>query len=233
LIRFSRRDDGQVVVLFALMLMAMLFMIGLAIDVGTLFVAHRAAQEAADAGAYGGAIVINGSGTSAAARAVAVADTTRNGFWDGGHGGLTRVWVNLPPLSGPHTGNSKYVEVIIETQVRTLLVPAQGVLNRVVVRGVAGAAPAGSGHAIMALHPNINDAFLMGNGDVNVTGGGIHINSTACGPALKLGSDGDLNSPYTQVVGCYDDSGPGDINPDPISGVPFERTRSTRGSTTG
>ena len=217
--KFVRREDGQVAVIFALTFMAMLFMVGLAIDVGTLFVAHRTAQEAADAGAFGGAIVINQNGNILQARTAAIADVTTNGFTNGG---LTTVTVNVPPLSGPHLLDPKYVEVIIATQVRTLLVPGQGTLNRVVVRGVAGAAPVNFGHAIMALNQNTNDSFLIGNGNIDVTGGGIHVNSNACGPALKLASDGDINSPYTQVVGCVDESGPGDITPNPITGVPQE-----------
>jgi hypothetical protein len=217
--RMLTREDGQIVVIFALMAVVLLMMIGLAVDAGLLFVAHRSAQEAADAGAYGGALVLYQEGAASDARVAARADVARNGYVDGG---LTFVTVNIPPASGPHNGDSRFVEVIIETQVGTFILPQPGSLNRVVVRGVAGAAPVNLNHAIMALNQNVNDAFLLGNGDVNVTGGGIHINSNACGPALKLASDGDLNAPYTRVRGCVDDSGPGEITPAPLTGVPFE-----------
>jgi len=50
--RFFGRDEGeegQAVVLFAIMMLALLFAVGLAIDAGQLYSAKRTEQEAADA----------------------------------------------------------------------------------------------------------------------------------------------------------------------------------------
>lgn len=203
------------VVLFAISILALLFMIGVAIDGGTLFVAHRTAQEAADAGAYGGALVFHHSGSISAARDAAVADVQRNGFVDGGDGGLTKVTVNIPPTGGAYA-KSDYVEVIIERQVRTFFV-APGSLNRVVVRGVAGAAPGDLGHALMALHPSDNAALKVGGpGTIYVTGGGVMVDSDDCPAAIQMSGAGGLDSPYTHVVGCVRESGRGEVTPDAL-----------------
>jgi hypothetical protein len=211
-IALARREEGQMVVLFAISMLAFLFMLGIAIDGGALFVANRTAQEAADAGAYGGALVMHHSGSIPLARSAAAADVQRNGFVDGGDGGLTKVTINIPPMGGAYA-KADYVEVIIERQVRTFFI-APGSLNRVVVRGVAGAAPGDLGHALMALHPSENAALKVGGpGTIQVTGGGVMVNSDDCPAALHLSGAGGIDSPYTHVVGCVRESGRGEVTP--------------------
>jgi hypothetical protein len=215
----ARREEGQTVVVFAITILALLFMVGLAVDVGILFVAHRTAQEAADAGAYGGALVLYQNGSTVDARDAAVADIQRNGFVDGADEGRTRVFVNLPPTSGPHAADSRYVEVIIEAQVRTLLVPGQGTLNSVVVRGVGGTAPAGLAYALMVLNSNENAALkISGQGSLSVTGAGIQVNSSSC-PAVQVSGSGSILAPSTEVVGCVQQSGSGTVTPPATIGV--------------
>src|SRR5205823_5381541 len=51
----TRREPAQVIVLFAIALIAMLAMVGVAVDGGTLYVQRRTAQNAADAAALAGA----------------------------------------------------------------------------------------------------------------------------------------------------------------------------------
>ena len=116
---------GQAIVMVAIMFMALMFAVGLAIDAGQLFAAKRGQQEAADAGAFAGAVVIYQGGTAAQAIAAALADVTQNGFTDGV--GSTTVTINAPPTSGQYANESpvKHVEVVIVRQVRTTLVPAE------------------------------------------------------------------------------------------------------------
>lgn len=216
------RDDerGQAIVLLAIVMAGLLMMVGLAIDAGKLYVARRTMQEAADAAAYGGAVVIYMGGTQADARAAAFLDAAKNGYAAGGDVTLT---VNSAPTSGPYAGNAAYVEVIVQDRVRTFLVPAQSALTLVRVRAVAGAAPASSSHAIMALQPTGNDAFKMsGNGQVTVSGGGLFVNSNDVSSAAHLSGSASLTATYTRVVGGYQDSGPGNFVPLPTTGVPAE-----------
>src|SRR5207237_2500163 len=84
--RFFGRDDGesgQAVVLFAIMMLALLFAVGLAIDAGQLYSAKRAQQEAADAAAFAGAVVLYRQGTVAQAVAAARTDALTNGYSSG------------------------------------------------------------------------------------------------------------------------------------------------------
>ncbi|MDQ6858444.1 MAG: pilus assembly protein TadG-related protein, partial [Chloroflexota bacterium] len=151
-------DGGQTLVLVAIVFMALLFVVGLAIDSGQLFVAKRTQQEAADAAAFAGAVVLYQGGTVLQATAAAIADASRNGYVDGVNS--TNVTVNgaaiassNAPVSGAYAGESpvKHVEVVIVRQVKTTLVPAEAAFNPVRARGVAGAEAANSGFAIMAL----------------------------------------------------------------------------------
>jgi len=216
--RGRESERGQALMLVAVTLLGMLMATGLAIDAGQLFVARRTAQEAADAGAYAGAVVIYQSGTSAQAAAAAASDMTRNGFTNGGDGGLTTVTVNAPPASGPHALDVRYVETIVTTQVRTSLVPAQSQLSSVRVRGVAGAEPLNNAYALMALdRGNTPDALrVSSSGTVTISGAGILINSTSATAADNGGGTISVSpAPNgTQVAG-----GVAGAWPNPTTGV--------------
>ena len=82
---WSRDDGGQALILIAVALGGLLLGIGLALDTGQLFVSRRAAQTAADAGAWAGAAVLYAGGSAAQARTAATDDATRNGYTDGGY----------------------------------------------------------------------------------------------------------------------------------------------------
>lgn len=231
--RFWSREGqgGQAIVLVALSSMAMLMAVGLAIDAGQLFVARRTMQEAADAGAYAGAVVIYQGGSQSDAVAAATVDILRNGYADGGDGGLTSVTVNLPPASGPYAGNNTHIEVLISTRVRTALVPGQSLLNDVAVRAVAGAEPLNNGYAIMTLdRGDTPNAFHVGtNGDVHLSGGGILVNSTS-----SIAADSDqctasrftIEEPYGtdisgSATGCFPSTGSGLNTAHPQQADPF------------
>lgn len=170
---------GQAILLVAITMMGMLMAVGLAVDAGQLYASRRTMQEAADAGAYAGAVVLYQLGTQGEARAAAATDATRNGYTNGIDG--FTVTVNGAPTSGPFSGNNLYVEVIIEGWVRTAMVPAQSLLNFIRVRGVAGSEPLNNDYAIMALdRGNTPTAFYAdNNADIHLTGGGILVNSTS------------------------------------------------------
>lgn len=183
--RGGESEGGQAVVLIAIVFLAMLMVVGLAIDAGQLYVARRTMQEAADAGAYAGAVVRYQGGSVGQARAAAATDITRNGYTNG-TAGFT-VTINVPPLAGLNVGDDRYVEVLISGGVKTTLTPGQSVTTNVGVRGVAGAEPLNNGYAIIALDPhNVPSAFIAGpNADIHLTGGGILVNSIAAGAATS------------------------------------------------
>ena len=137
---FFGRDGqgGQMIIFVAIVFLALLFVVGLAIDAGQLFSAKRTMQEAADAAAFAGSVVIYQNGTTQQAHDAAVADAIKNGFKDGVSS--TTVTVNAPPTSGAYAAESpvRHVEVIIVRQVKTSLVPAEAAFNPVRAGGWPG-----------------------------------------------------------------------------------------------
>lgn len=89
--RGTRSAGGQVLVVFALSLVILVSMAGLAVDVGGTFAQRRDQQIAADLAALAAAndYLINNDATLATARARAVA--TENGFTDGANGAAVTV----------------------------------------------------------------------------------------------------------------------------------------------
>src|SRR5438445_7896405 len=61
----QRREPAQVIALFAISLVAMLAMVGVVVDGGTLYLQRRTAQNAADAAALAGARALQQATTSA------------------------------------------------------------------------------------------------------------------------------------------------------------------------
>ena len=217
--RFLRREqEGQAIVLIALVLLVLFMFVGLAVDAGQLYSARRTMQEAADSAAYAGAVVVYQGGTHSPTGScgstttstttdgylAAVNDGTKNGFTDGVSGVV--LTINNPPTSGPYCGDGRYFEVTIQTNVRTSLVPAESGLTTVRVRGVAGAEPLNNGYAIMALDPAVNGPLPSGSAFyaddtayINLTGGGIVVNATGANAAYsKQGncSQFTIQSPY-------------------------------------
>ena len=172
-------QGGQAIVMVAITFMAMLFVVGLAVDTGQLFAAKRTMQEAADAAAFAGAVVLYQGGTVADAKAAAAADATRNGFTDLIDN--TTVTVDSPPAtgSGPYAGDVKHVAVTIIHQVKTTLVPAQAAFNQVRAFGVAGAESLNNGYAIMSLDTacTVGAFTTASNENVHLYGGGLLVNS--------------------------------------------------------
>jgi hypothetical protein len=181
-----------------------MFAVGLAVDAGQLFSAKRTMQEAADAGAFAGAVVLYQHGTVLQATAAAIADATKNGFTDGVNSTTVRVNGSATPssnapTSGPYAGESpvKHVEVVIVRQVQTALVPAEAAFNPVRARGVAGAEPLNNGYAIIALDAACTDGALSVEDNINLhlTGGGILVNScsTTAVNGMESGDDITVN----------------------------------------
>ncbi len=174
-------------ILAAAMMLMLIMMVGLAIDAGRLYGVRRTMQEAADAGAYAGAVVLYQKGTQQQAFTAARDDAKLNGYENLVNGASVVV---RQPLSSPFN-NALYVEVIIETTVRTTLMPQVPAVTTVRVSGVAGAEPLNNQYVIMALdRGNTPNAFQIGpTGDVHLTGGGILVNSTSAAAATNQQND--------------------------------------------
>jgi len=232
---------GQAIVMVAIVFMALMFAVGLAIDAGQLFAAKRAQQEAADAGAFAGAVVLYQGGTVLQATAAAIADATRNGFSDGVNG--TTVTVNgsniatsNAPTSSPYAGESpvRHVEVIVVRQVKTTLVPAEAAFNPVRALGIAGAEPLNSGYAIIQLDASCTPGAvgMQTNVDIHLIGGGMLVNSCSATSVTGVDSTSDItispSSLSVDLVGGAAVTWPASltvntgvpVQPDPFAGTP-------------
>lgn len=188
----SGGQGGQAIVMVAITFMAMMFVVGLAVDAGQLFAAKRTMQEAADAAAFAGAVVLYQGGTPAQATAAAVTDATRNGFTDGVAN--TTVTAVSPPNQGLYSGDVNHVQVTIIRQVQTTLVPAEAAFNPVRALGVAGAEALNNGYAIMALDTACTSGAFntASNENVHMYGGGLLVNSCSGTAVSGLTSSQDF-----------------------------------------
>jgi hypothetical protein len=109
-------ESGQAIVLLALAIVALIGIVGLAIDGGGMFFLQRDAQNAADAAAVAATYArctTPGSTADriAAAREAGLIAAQQNGFTDGQDG--RSVSVLIPPSDGPRAGDDDYVQVNI------------------------------------------------------------------------------------------------------------------------
>jgi hypothetical protein len=130
-----KNQAGQAIVSAALAMVVLLGASGLAIDMGVLRYKKRIQQTAADSAAIAGADDIRysaGAGITGAAKDA----SAKNGFTDGTNN--VTVTVNHGPSTGPHTGNTNYVEVFVSAIHPTYFMRIFGVNNETVTaRAVA------------------------------------------------------------------------------------------------
>lgn len=112
-------EKGQAIYLILVVFVGLLAMVGLVIDGGRLFVERRRVQNVTDDAAMVGAYVkciSTGENLVTAVRDMAL----QNGFDHDDP--QTVVSVNNPPSSGPYTGNTDYIEVIIESEIESTFI---------------------------------------------------------------------------------------------------------------
>jgi Flp pilus assembly protein TadG len=125
-IRFARRarerdqEQGQMIVLFALIMVALISFAGLLVDGGMLFAARRQAQNAADTAALAAAKAIaTGASASTAASTIAGANGFPAATTNCAGQAISGVSVNNPPTSGSHAGDTSYVEIVTQKAQKT------------------------------------------------------------------------------------------------------------------
>jgi hypothetical protein len=214
--RWSRDEGGQALILIAFALGGLLLGVGLALDTGQLFIARRAAQTAADAGAWAGAAVLYAGGSAAQARTAATDDATRNGYTNGGFISITTA---SPPTSGTYSGDPGYIEVAITEEVLTkFLFGASAGRTAITVRAVAGVARSGSGQAVIVTRSSGKTTLtLSGSTSFTVTGGGTNVN-TSDNDAVSIAT-GPLTATFHRVTGNVKAGDAGRMSPAPTVGV--------------
>ncbi len=124
-------EHGQLIVVFALALVAIIAMAGLLIDGGMAWANRRQAQAAADTTALAGAVAAASGASNTDMVVAASAIATTNGFAVnytdcGGTARTNGVVVRRGPLTGPHTGDTNFVEAITTRPMKTTFAGAVG-----------------------------------------------------------------------------------------------------------
>jgi hypothetical protein len=205
-------EAGQALALVALGLVVLLGFVGLGIDVGQMRYVNRRVQSAADSAAIAGAQELLYGDVSVAAKA----DSATNGFTNGA-GGAT-VTVNNPPQSGPHTGSSLYVEVIVSENQPTFFAKILGI-SSATVSGRAVATQTSGSNCIFALSPSATDAILI-NGSQTITAQCGSMDDSSASQALLHNGSGTFTTTGNAVTGGYLNNGSGSISPTPVTSVP-------------
>ena len=191
-------ESGQALILVALAIVGIVGIMGLVIDGGNAFNDRRRAQNAADAAALASAYSrIKGEDWVAAAMAAAA----ENGY---NNDGVTNV-VTLysPPREGPHSGDVEYVQIIIESHVNTYFARVVGrsritnVVETIARTKAAEIKPLMNGAAVASLAPSSNCInglafWIHGEATLDITGGGVFVNSNNNQCALKQQGSGSI-----------------------------------------
>ncbi|MES2209410.1 MAG: Ig-like domain-containing protein [Chloroflexota bacterium] len=196
-------ERGQIIILFAFALIAIIAMAGLLIDGGMAWSSRRQAQAAADTAALAAAnaaLQVGATSTTIANAARSIAGT--NGFPADliDCGGATQadagVVVNRPPLTGAFAGKNNYIEVVTSRRVTTTFARAIGLpCFMVSARAVSAvASPSVANCSFCSLNDSYgNHTLVLKNGATLRVDGDIYVNS-------KDGLTGDSKVSFNGVT---------------------------------
>src|SRR5262245_62449857 len=115
----GKRRPGTVAVLVAVSMIALLSMVALSLDGGTLLAERRHSQATSDSAALSAACDLydkywtnSGADPDGIAKTSALKTAFANGYKNDGT--LSKVTVNIPPLSVPYQHLRSYAEVVVE-----------------------------------------------------------------------------------------------------------------------
>jgi len=201
--RMGLGERGQALILIALAAIGLFGFAALAIDGSAAFSDHTHAQNAADTAALAAALTRIRGGDWVQ---TGLARAGTNGYRNDGQSNT--VHVHCPPEYGPYAGNNEYMEVVIESNVKTTFARVVGIdqVNNVVT-AVAHVkpptrAPLYSGAAMVALKPDGRGAFRShGTNATSVIGSGIFVNSNDSCAFEQVGNSEIDTLAGIQIVG--------------------------------
>ncbi len=219
--RLHRSERGQAMVLGLITLVVLIGFTALVIDVGVGFGSKSKAQRAADSAAYAAALEhLIAGGSDAEAANAAYKWAAANGYdnWDPD----TTVVVNIPPLSGPHAGDSFFVEVIIYDQEGTYFADVLGTeFWDVTARSVATAGDFPKPYSIITLNSSDCHATdIDGSVIIKITDAGTFTQSNCEPNAFHTQGSIILDTADNDVVGGW--QADGTVTPPPSKAYPIQ-----------
>ncbi|MBI5394123.1 MAG: hypothetical protein HZA91_02375 [Verrucomicrobia bacterium] len=214
--RPSSRRSGQMIVVVACLLVAMLALMGLVTDAGMVQCNRRHAQRAADAAAQAGArLLLGGQSASNVASAISAASyyAVQNGTLSG------NVAVEIPPTSSAYfNGSNGYVRVRVTRPVNTTfmrLFLRQPTVN-VAAFATAGVVRRPGDLTVLVLRPDDEGLEVEGNATLDVGNGSIHVNTS--GPeAVEVQGNSLIVAKTLNIVGGYEVNGNSEIRADIVT----------------
>jgi hypothetical protein len=174
-------------------------MVALVVDGGNVFLDRRTAQNAADSAALASAVTrIRGEQDWVGA---AIASAAVNGYNNDGVTNIVQVY--SPPRDGAHSGDLEYLQVIITSHVDTYFAGIVGrdritnIVNAVARTKLPEVTQLLKGAAVVSLAPgsdcNNNKSFWVhGEATLDITGGGVFVNSNNRDCALFQNGSGSI-----------------------------------------
>ena len=213
--RQSHSERGQVLVIIAVALVGLIAMVGLAVDGGFTLSDRRHAQNAADTAAIAGSLarINEDPGWSNVARDMA----DENGYSGDLVNNQVEVYLCTDEAASCDlsvgANPDDYIQVIITSTVNTFFARVIGVptlTNRVQAIALSDtddSGPLANGEAIVALRQDCKEPAsftVQGSPELNVTGGGLFINSSdpACGFTCQT-TAGTISGDITSVGGAF------------------------------
>jgi hypothetical protein len=217
----ERGERGQILVIFAVSLFIIFGVAALVFDGGMMLLEKRTQQNAADAASLAGARFLPDN-LDDAARLAAREVATANGYTDG-EGNVT-VDVNWPPENGPHTGDTGYIEVLIDNERPSLFAGIWGIFDHDVGSRAVAANDSGvlGPFGMLSLEETDCSALKVGGAGEIISNGDIQVNSSCTNKAMFLTGTGEIvTAPGVacNVTGDFSASGGFQYSCEPHEGV--------------
>src|SRR6266508_5620227 len=192
-------ERGQALIVIALALVGIIAMVALVVDGGRGFLDRRNAQNAADSAALASAYArIKGDQDMVSAALSAAAE---NGYNNDGTTNIVELY--SPPKDGPHSKDVEYIQIIITSHLDTYfarVIGRQQITNTVEATARTKSAEIKellNGRAVISLAPASNcfnrlSFWVHGEATLDITGGGIFVNSNNQTCALVQQGSGSL-----------------------------------------
>jgi len=192
-------ERGQALIIIVFAIVGLIGITALAVDGGNAYLDRREAQNAADTAALAGAFTRIRGGQNWVAKTLEMA--AENGYPNDGV--RSTVEVLSPPMSGPFAGNIEYIQVVITSYVPTYFAGVVGrdtIINRVEAVSRTKSSELTEilkGQALISLAPTSNCQnevafWVHGEATLNLTGGGVFVNSNNPDCALLEQGSGSL-----------------------------------------
>jgi Flp pilus assembly protein TadG len=194
--RFLPSCRGNIAIITALILPAIVGFCGLGAETGYWYFRQRVVQNAADVAAYDGDVVLRNGNSTAKVTATASAGAVKNG-WQQASGTIT---VNTPPASGSHQTTSSVEVLLTESEPRYFSAIFSNTPLQLNVRAVASYQSAGPACMLGLDKSRSGTVDFWGNATADFTDCNVISNSLAP-DSFMLGGAANVSTPCVSSAG--------------------------------